>query len=145
MTTRSALIHISATLTVLALVLFAPNAYAAGDCGGNWVDGAGTSSQNVGCASEDDYLSGSQYYGDCYGACGRGCSWYNCGSGGSCQTHDYYTRRDGLWSGNAMSYFPAAISQWGRCVAGKGAQWLTGWMRSKWTGASGNANPRVGP
>ena len=142
----TALIRISAALTALALVLFTPSVYAAGDCGGAWVDGAGTSYQQPGCSSEDTYLSGTGYTaGDCYGACGKGCSWYNCGGGGACQTHDYYTRVNGLWSSAAMSKFPAAIVQWGKCIAGKGYQYLSGTERSKSTGAQGGANPRVGP
>jgi hypothetical protein len=127
----------------LALMLEAPQATAAGDCGGGWVDGAGGYNQSVGCAQEDTHLSGTYSGGECYGQCGRGCSWYNCGSGGACQNHDYYTRTQGLWSGAALSWFPSAIVQWGACVTGRGYQYLTGNEYSKTTGASGGANPRV--
>lgn len=143
MTIRSALSHISAALAILALAFFTPDAYAAGDCGGGWVDGAGTSGQSAGCASEDTHLSGTGNGGECYGACGRGCSWYNCGGGGACETHDYYTRTQGLWSWAAMSRFPAAIVQWGGCITGRGTQAASANEYSKTTGASGSAYPRV--
>lgn len=144
MNIRSALTHAFALLAALTLTFaVTPQAIAAGDCGGNWVDGAGGYYQNAGCAEEDTHLSGTYSGGECYGQCGRGCSWYNCGSGGACQTHDYYTRTEGLWSWNAIKNFPAAIAQWGACVTGRGYQYLTGSEYSKTTGASGNAYPRV--
>lgn len=143
MNIRSAFAHGFALLALVALTFVSPRVDAAGDCGGGWVDGAGTYYQNAGCAMEDTYLSQSYNGGECYGQCGKGCSWYNCGSGGACQTHDYYTRTEGLWSWNAMKNFPAAIVQWGACVTGRGYAWLTGSEYSKTTGASGNANPRV--
>jgi hypothetical protein len=144
MSIRSAISHGLALVAALTLMFVAtPQAMAAGDCGGGWVDGAGGYYQNAGCASEDTHLSGTGNFGDCYGQCGRGCSWYRCGSGGACETHDYYTRTRGLWSWDAMSRFPAAIVQWGSCITGRGYQWLTGSEYSKTTGRSGGANPRV--
>jgi hypothetical protein len=144
MINRSSLSSLFALFAICALTFVAPTrADAAGDCGGGWVDGAGQYYQNAGCASEDTHLSGTGSGGECYGQCGRGCSWYNCGSGGACQDHDYYTRTQGLWSWAAMSRFPKAIAQWGSCVTGRGYQWLTGNEYSKTTGASGDAYPRV--
>jgi hypothetical protein len=146
MINRSSLSSVFTLLALFALTLFAPTrADAEGACGGGWVDGAGYTNQSVGCASEDSHLSGvGAYYGECYGQCGKGCSWYNCGSGGACQNHDYYTRTQGFWSGAALGSFGAAIVQWGKCIAGKGAQYITGNEYSKWTGAQRSAYPRVG-
>jgi hypothetical protein len=118
-------------------------AFAAGDCGGGWVDGAGSSDQYIGCRGEDTSLSGTQNFGNCYGQCGAGCSWYNCGSGGCCQTHDYYTRTQSIWSGSAMSYFPCALVQWGGCVTGRGWSYVSSWVYSKTLGAWGSTGRRV--
>lgn len=143
MTNRSIYASLFSISALFVLTMFTPTASAGGDCGGGWVDGAGSYYQNAGCAMEDTSLSGTGSFGSCYGQCGKGCSWYNCGSGGACQTHDYYTRTSGLWSWAAMSRFPAAIAQWGSCVTGRGYQWATGSEYSKTTGASGTTNPRV--
>jgi hypothetical protein len=74
-----------------------------------------------------------QFSGNCYGACGPGCT-TNCGSGGACQTHDYYTRRDGMFSSSAMSAFPPAAVQWGKCVMAAGGTAASGWIKSSWSG-----------
>ena len=144
MTNRSIFGSLLAFMTVAALCFVAPEqAYAAGDCGGGWVDGVGTSNQSGGCAEEDTHLSGTGRTSECYGQCGKGCSWYNCGSGGACETHDYYTRTQGMFSWAALSRFPAAIVQWGSCVTGRGSQGASANVKSKTTGYTGGANPRV--
>ncbi len=73
------------------------------------------------------------YSGACYGYCGPGCS-LNCGYGSYCGTHDYYTRRDGMWSSTAMSAFPPAAVQWGKCVMSSGATAASGYIKSAWSG-----------
>ena len=75
---------------------------------------AGEQCQEIGPRLEDDQEA---LYTDCYGACGPGCSAINCGSGGACETHDYYTRVDGMFSLEAMAVFPDALIQWGACIA----------------------------
>jgi hypothetical protein len=125
---------LSSIFALAAVFYWMPSAHAAGDCGGGWVDDY-TNEQDIGCTSEDTAYSGSQNFGDCYGQCGQGCSWYNCGSGGCCQTHDYYTRTQGLWSSAAMSVFPCAITQWGGCVTGRGKDYVNQYVVSKVTGA----------
>src|SRR5262245_26420088 len=62
-----------------------------------------------GSHTAEDYSGGSTS-NNCYGACGPGCS-FNCGSGGACQTHDYYTRTEGILSWDAISNFPPALEQ----------------------------------
>jgi hypothetical protein len=52
--------------------------------------------------------------GNCYGACGPGCN-FNCGSGGACTTHDYYTRTYGILSSQALNAFPPALGKWAGC------------------------------
>jgi len=141
MTPRSILTALS--FAFLSLASFEGRALAAGDCGGGWVDGAGTSTNSIGCTAEDTGYSGSGFYGDCYGQCGYGCSWYNCGSGGACQDHDYKTRTYGLWSSAALSVFPSAIAQWGSCEINKGISSISTTIHSKSTGANGNQNKRV--
>lgn len=121
---------------------YSRSARAAGDCGGGWVDDY-SGEQDIGCSHEDANYSGSGFYGDCYGECGQGCSWYNCGSGGCCETHDYYTRTYGLWSSQAMSAFPCAIVQWGGCVTGRGVEAAGQYVYSKLTGAYEWASQRV--
>jgi hypothetical protein len=143
MRTRRIVLSLVSLVAVLAAFMISLPAHAAADCGGGWVDGAGTTNQYIGCQGEDTNQSGSQYFGDCYGQCGRGCSWYNCGSGGCCQTHDYYTRTQGLWSGAAMSYFPCAIVQWGGCVTGRGSRAAGAWIYSKTLGAWGQSGSMV--
>lgn len=70
-----------------------------------------SSSQKIGSYGED-----SSSTGDCYGKCGRGCSFYSCGYTSNCQTHDYYTRTYGLFSSQALSTFAPAIRDWGSCL-----------------------------
>ena len=136
---------IRSLLSVLSLVTvmqLSGSAWAAGDCG-NWVDGAGTSNQSIGCTGEDTGYSSSGFYGDCYGACGYGCSWDNCGSGGAWPDPRLRTRTYGLWSGQALSVFPKAIVQWGSCIAGKGINYVGASIHSKSTGSNGSSSDRT--
>lgn len=73
------------------------------------------------------------FSGSCYGYCGPGCS-LNCGYGSYCGTHDYYTRMYGMWSSQAMSAFPAAAVQWGKCVMNSAASSVSGTIKSAWSG-----------
>ena len=50
MTTRSILTVLS--FAFLSLASFEGRALAAGDCGGGWVDGAGTSTNSIGCTAD---------------------------------------------------------------------------------------------
>src|SRR5574342_72145 len=105
-------ISVASALAIAVSLGASRPALAAGDCGGGWVDNVSSNQENIGCAGEDSNLSGSQNFGNCYGQCGKACSWYNCGGGGCCQTHDYYTRTQGMWSGAATSYFPSGVVPW---------------------------------
>lgn len=95
------------------------------------VDGDGGSTQYIGYQIEEN-LPGD--WGDCYGACGPGCS-YICSWGGACQTHDFYMRKHGLWSWQQFATFPPALVQWGACELGRGIDWVGQNIVSKVTGA----------
>jgi hypothetical protein len=135
---------------VIALSLFAasflamPTAHASiGMQGYNCANATTWSSNQCANAINDDSSSyAGKYTTDCYGACGPGCS-YNCSSGGACLTHDYYTRAYGMFSSQAMSAFPAALAQWGRCEMGAGATAVSGYLKSAWSGLSSAASSVV--
>ena len=122
----------------------APTAHASlGMQGYNCTDATYWSSNQCANAINDDsnnYIGA--YSSDCYGACGPGCS-YNCGGGGSCLTHDYYTRTYGMFSSQAMSAFPAALAQWGRCEMSAGASAVSGALKSAWSGLTSAASSVV--
>jgi hypothetical protein len=119
------------TIALLASILtFAPPAPTA-EAGA--VDSCGGDCQNIGLRVEEyDYETA--FGGDCYGACGPGCS-YVCSSGGACLTHDFYMRKHGLWSWQQFSTFPPALVQWGACMTGRGIDWVGQNIVSKVTGA----------
>jgi len=121
-----------------------PTAHASfGMQGYNCADATAWSSNQCANAINDDsdYFAGA-YSSDCYGACGPGCS-YVCSWGGACQTHDFYMRKHGMFSSQAMSAFPAALRQWGRCEMAAGAATVGGWLRSAWSGLSSAASSVV--
>jgi hypothetical protein len=109
----------------------------------NCADGSSWSANQCANAINDDSNNyAGKFSTDCYGACGPGCS-YNCSSGGACTTHDYYTRTYGMFSSQAMSAFPAALAQWGRCEMGAGATAASGALKSAWSGLSSAASSVV--
>ena len=130
-------------LPFIATILLASSAQAGGMYG--YSCGAASSWSSNQCANQinDDSNSyGGQYSSNCYGACGPGCS-YNCGGGGACLTHDYYTRTYGMFSSQAMSAFPAALAQWGSCEMGSGLSYVGGALKSAWSGLSSAASSVV--
>jgi hypothetical protein len=122
----------------------APSAHATmGMQGYNCTDATSWSANQCANAINDDSDNyAGAYNTDCYGACGPGCS-YNCGSGGACLTHDYYTRTYGMFSSQAMNAFPPALAQWGRCEMSAGAASVGGYVQSAWSGISGWASSVV--
>lgn len=139
MTVRATAIAFS----LLAIAFFAAPAHAAGQYGYNCSSATQWSSNQCANAINDDsnnYIGA--YSTDCYGACGPGCS-YNCGGGGACLTHDYYTRTYGMFSSQAMSAFPAALAQWGSCEMGAGVTAVSGALKSAWSGLSSAASSVV--
>jgi hypothetical protein len=132
-----------ASLLVIAFVtsmLFAVSlgssheADAAGVYGNTCTNAATWTADQCDNSYPDDTDNNSQNFsGACYGYCGPGCS-LNCGYGSYCGTHDYYTRRDGMWSANAMAAFPPAAVQWGKCVMSSGATAASGYIKSAWSG-----------
>jgi hypothetical protein len=136
-----------AALTALSLLtasfLMIPSAHAGGQYGYNCSSASTWSSNQCANAINDDsnnYIGA--YSGSCYGACGPGCS-YNCGGGGACLTHDYYTRTYGMFSSQAMSAFPAALAQWGSCEMGSGLSYVGGALKSAWSGLTSAASSVV--
>lgn len=88
---------------------------ATADAKGAAVESNGPSGQSIAQMEDQSTMSLS---GNCYGTCGVGCS-MTCGTGGACQTHDYYVRSYGLYSSPALSAYPAAAVQWGSCMMGR--------------------------
>jgi len=98
------------------------------------VDSCGGDCQAIGYRiEENDWETG--FWGECYGACGPGCSSYNCGGGGACETHDFYMRKHGLWSWQQFATFPAALVQWGACRTWRAIEWVGQNIVSKVTSA----------
>lgn len=94
----------------------------------------GSYAQDIGSApiqGEDRYYS--SFYGDCYGACGPSCS-YVCSWGGACEVHDYYTRKHGMFSWQALVTFPPALIQWGACQTYRAIDWVWQTVKSIFTG-----------
>jgi hypothetical protein len=123
---------ISGLLALVFAVSFAIASYRPAPAQAGAVDGNGSTSQYIGYRVEEyDYETS---WGECYGACGPGCS-YNCGGGGACQTHDFYMRKHGLWSWQQFATFPGALVQWGACVTGRAIDWVNQNIISKVTNA----------
>lgn len=97
------------------------------------VDSCGGDCQSIGFRVEENDGE-TAFGGDCYGACGPGCS-YVCSWGGACQTHDFYMRKHGLWSWQQFATFPPALVQWGSCMTGRAIDWVGQNIVSKVTGA----------
>jgi len=136
-----------ANILVLSLLatsfIASPSAHAGGMYGYNCGSASTWSSNQCANAINDDSDNyAGAYSSSCYGACGPGCS-YNCGGGGACQTHDYYTRTYGMFSSQAMSAFPSALAQWGRCEMGAGTSYVSGALKSAWSGLSSAASSVV--
>ncbi len=118
---------IAVLASVLTIIAPVPTADAAE------VDSCGADCQSIGSrVEENDWETG--FFGECYGACGAGCSW-NCSSGGACLTHDFYMRKHGLWSWQQFATFPFALVQWGSCMTGRAIDWVGHNIVSKVTGA----------
>jgi hypothetical protein len=139
----------NARANAVALSLFAASmlvaipAHATGMQGYNCANATNWTPQQCANAINDDSSNyANQLSTNCYGACGPGCS-YNCSSGGACTTHDYDTRVYGMYSSQAMSAFPAALAQWGRCEMGAGATSASGALKSAWSGLSSGASSVV--
>jgi len=96
------------------------------------VDSCGGDCQSIGLRVEEYDSETSDFYSQCYGACGPGCN-YVCSWGGACQTHDYYMRKHGLWSWQQFATFPPALVQWGSCETGRGIDWVNQNIVSKVT------------
>jgi hypothetical protein len=115
--TRSLLASAMAAL-VLAVGMPTASAGNADSCtvnGGTRAECIGSYSQHT--AEDFQYALNT----NCYGSCGPGCS-MNCSSGGACTTHDYNTRKYGMFSSQAMSVFPPALVKWGGCQVGRAVQ-----------------------
>ena len=115
-----------ASILLVASVLFAlslgtsQQASAAGVYGNTCTNAATWTADQCDNSYPDDTDNNYQNFsGNCYGYCG---------------THDYYTRRDGMWSSTAMSAFPPAAVQWGKCVMSSGATYVSGAIKSAWSG-----------
>ncbi len=119
---------------LFALSLASGQADAAGVYGNTCTNAATWSADQCDNSYPDDTDNNrNNFSGACYGYCGPGCS-INCGYGSYCGTHDYYTRRDGMWSANAMNAFPPAAVQWGKCVMNAAGTAAGGYMKSAWSG-----------
>src|SRR6478609_9405791 len=130
---RTSIVLVAAFLFALSLGS-SQQASAAGVYGNQCTNAATWTADQCDNSYPDDTDNNYQNFsGNCYGYCGPGCS-LNCGYGSYCGTHDYYTRRDGMWSANAMAAFPPAAVQWGKCVMSSGASAASGWMKSAWSG-----------
>ena len=140
MNTRANILVLSLLATSFIAI---PSAHAGGMYGYNCGSSSTWSSNQCANAINDDSNNyAGAYSSSCYGACGPGCS-YNCGGGGACQTHDYYTRTYGMFSSQAMSAFPSALAQWGRCEMGAGTSYVSGALKSAWSGLSSAASSVV--
>ena len=130
MQTRAALI-VSA---LFAITLVSMPADAAGVYNDACTNAATWTANQCDSSYPDDTDNNYQNFsGNCYGYCGPGCS-VNCGYGSYCGTHDYYTRAYGMWSSQAMSAFPPAAVQWGKCVMSSAASSVGGTIKSAWSG-----------
>lgn len=130
-TTRKTIVGLA---LLASLCLLVPEAHAAGVYGPACSSVSYyTTDQCDNQINDDSNSYVGQFSSNCYGACGPGCS-YNCGSGGDCLTHDYWTRAKGMWSAEALSKFPAAAAQWGACVMATGYYYASGYLKSAWSG-----------
>lgn len=126
---------VSALLALVLCVSFAAVAYPTRTAEAYEVDSCGYDCQNIGQRVEEYDWETNFDYGNCYGACGPGCT-ATCGGGGACQVHDYYMRKHGLWSWQQFATFPAALVQWGACVTWRAIENIGQTIVSKVTSAA---------